>query len=282
MDFRLEGKTAVVTGASQGIGREVARALYSEGIALAIVGRHAATLEEALVHIAAGPDAAGPDAAGPDAAATRGPTQAAPIYLVEADLGLQAEVERAAREAERRLGHIDFLVNNAAQVPSVEFFEMSDRAIEEAVAVKLLGYVRMVHELAPHMKQRGGGAIVNIVGSTARTPTPDFIIGSMINAALINFTRGIARELARHRVRVNSISPGWTMTDRQREVFERQAAARGVSTAVFIQGEARKIPAQHLVEMDEIATLTLLLLSDLIPSMIGEELILDGGLTPSI
>ena len=271
MDFGLEGKTAVVTGASQGIGREVARALHREGIALTIVGRHAATLEQAMAHISAGPDAA-----------ARRPAQAAPIYLVEADLGLQAEVERAAREAERRLDHIDFLVNNAAQVPSVEFFEMSDRAIEEAVAVKLLGYVRMVHALAPHMKQRGGGAIVNIVGSTARTPTPEFIIGSMINAALVNFTRGIARELARHHVRVNSISPGWTMTERQREVFERQAAARGVSTTAFTQGEARKIPAQHLVEMHEIATMTLLLLSDLVPSMIGEELILDGGLTPSI
>jgi len=273
MDFGLEGKTAVVTGASQGIGREVARALHREGVALAIVGRHAATLEQAMAQISADSDTA----------ATRNPAQrAAPIYLVEADLGLQAEIERTAREAQRRLGHVDFLVNNAAQVPSVDFFEMSDRAIEEAVTVKLLGYVRMVHELAPHMRQRGGGAIVNIVGSTARTPTPEFIIGSMINAALINFTRGIARELARHRVRVNSISPGWTMTERQREVFERQAAARGLSTAAFIQGEARKIPAQHLVEMHEIATLTLLLLSDLVPSVVGEELILDGGVTPSI
>lgn len=273
MDFGLEGKTAVVTGASQGIGREVARALHREGVALAIVGRHAATLEQAMAHITADQDAA----------VTRSPAQtAAPIYLVEADLGLQAEVERAAREAQRRLGHVDFLVNNAAQVPSIEFFDMPDRAIEEAVAVKLLGYVRMVHELAPHMKQRGGGAIVNIVGSTARTPTPEFIVGSMINAALVNFTRGIARELARHRVRVNSISPGWTMTDRQREVFERQAAARGVSAAIFIQSEARKIPAQHLVAMHEIATLTLLLLSGLVPSMVGEEVILDGGFTPSI
>jgi NAD(P)-dependent dehydrogenase (short-subunit alcohol dehydrogenase family) len=208
--------------------------------------------------------------------------EAAPVYLVEADLGLEAEVERAAREALRRLGRVDFLVNNAAHVRTVEFFEMTDRELQEAVDVKLLGYVRMVRALAPQMKEQGGGAIVNIVGSTARTPTPDFIVGSMINAALVSFTRGIARELARASVRVNAISPGWTMTEPQRAVFVRQAAARGVSVNDEIQRAARAIPARHLVGMDEIATLTLLLLSGLVPSIIGEELIVDGGSTPSI
>jgi NAD(P)-dependent dehydrogenase (short-subunit alcohol dehydrogenase family) len=273
MDFGLAGKTAVVTGGSQGIGREVARALHREGVGLAIVGRRAATLEQAMAYITAD------DGSQPRRAPEH---NAAPIYLVEADLGLEAEVARAAREALRRLGHVDFLVNNAAQVHTIAFFEMPDREVEEAVAVKLLGYVRMVRALAPHMQERGGGAIVNIVGSTARTPTPDFIVGSMINAALVSFTRSVARELARHHVRVNAISPGWTMTERQRAVFVRQAAARGVSIEDEIQRAARAIPAQRLVEMSEIATLTLLLLSDLASSVIGEELIIDGGATPSI
>ncbi len=273
MELGLAGKTAVVTGASRGIGREVARALHAEGVKLALVGRQASTLEQAIAYI--GGDDRDPRA--PDPA-----REAPPIYIVEADLGLQAEVERAADEAQRRLGQVDFLVNNAAQVPTVAFFQMADAAIEAAIRVKLLGYVRMVRALAPAMVARGAGAIVNIVGSTSRTPAPDFIVGSMLNAALVNFTRGTARELARSGVRVNAISPGWTLTEWQRRFFEHEAWKHGVGLDEEIERAARLIPAGRLVDMQEIATLTLLLLSGLLPSMIGEELILDGGTTPSI
>jgi 3-oxoacyl-[acyl-carrier protein] reductase/bacilysin biosynthesis oxidoreductase BacG len=131
------------------------------------------------------------------------------------------------------------------------------------------------------MVERRSGAIVNIVGSTSRTPTPDFIVGSLINAALVNFTRGIARELARYNVRVNAISPGWTLTERQQRSFELQAAARHTTLQDIIQREARAIPSHRLVEMHEIATLALLLLSEMVPSVIGEEFIIDGGATPS-
>src|SRR5690242_6015724 len=111
------------------------------------------------------------------------------------------------------------------------------------------------------MMQRRSGAIVSISGSTARTRTPDFIVGSMINAALVNFTRGLARELARYHVRVNAISPGWTLTERARRCFELQAASRHTTTQDIMEREARAIPSHRLVEMREIATLTLLLLS---------------------
>lgn len=272
MEFGLAGKTAVVTGASKGIGREVARALHAEGVKLAIVGRSAHTLEQALTYIGAEQEPRPPEPG----------VEAAPIYIIEADLGLQAEVERVAHEAERRLGHVDFLVNNAAQVPTGAFFKMSDDELETAVKVKLLGYVRMVRAFAPGMAERGSGAIVNIVGSTARTPAPDFIVGSMINAALVNFTRGIARELAHSGVRVNAVSPGWTMTEWQRRFFEHEAWKHGVNQEQEIERAARVIPTGHLVEMPEIATLTLLLLSGRIPSLVGEELILDGGTTAAI
>lgn len=277
MDFDLAGKTAVVTGASQGIGREIARALHREGVGLAIVGRQAGRLEEAVDYIDTHDNA---DVLEP---AQLAPTQvAAPIYLIEADLGLHSEVEHAAQVALDRLGHVDFLVNNAGQVRTAGFFDMTDAEVEEAVQVKQLGYVRLIRALAPQMMQRGSGAIVNIIGSTARTPTPDFIVGSMINAALVNFTRGLARELARYHVRVNAISPGWTLTERAQRSFELQAAARHMSAQEIMEREARGIPSHQLVAMQEIATLTLLLLSGLVPSVVGEEVIIDGGATPSM
>lgn len=266
MDLKLQGKTAVVTGASQGIGREIARALHREGVALLVTSRKASSLRVAVEYIGGG------------AASGR----AAPIHAVEADLALLAEVERVAQEAIERLGHIDFLINNAARAHTGGFFEMTDAELEEAIQVKGLGYVRLVRALAPHMMERRTGAIVNIAGTTSRTPTADFVAGSMVNAALVNFTRGISRELARHNVRINVISPGWTLTERQLRSFELQAAARGATVEEVMAREARAIPLNRLVTMQEVATLTLLLLSGQLPSLTGEEILLDGGATPSI
>src|SRR5262249_46803997 len=194
MDLALDGKTAIVTGASQGIGRAIARALHGERVALVLVAQSEERLQQAKQAMATGPEQA--------------------IHTLVADLSLRAEVERVVAEAIRRLGHVDILVNNAARAKGGGFFAMTEGDLQEVWQVKAFGYVRMVRAIAPHMMERRQGSIINIIGSTARTPTEDFIIGSMVNAALVNFTRGVSRELARHNVRINAISPGWTLTER--------------------------------------------------------------------
>lgn len=263
MDLGLQGQTAVVTGASQGIGREIARALHAEGVAVVMVARTAAGLEKA-------------------ASVIIGRGAGAPVHHIVADLSLRAEVERVCRDAIDVLGHVDILVNNAARAKTGSFFEMSEADLQEVWQVKAFGYARMVRALAPHMMQRQRGCIINIVGSTARTPTEDFIVGSMVNAALVNFTRGIARELARNNVRINSLSPGWTLTERQARSFELQAAAQSVSPDDVARRVSRAIPLNRLVTMEEIANLVLLLASNKLPALTGEDILIDGGATTSI
>jgi NAD(P)-dependent dehydrogenase (short-subunit alcohol dehydrogenase family) len=265
MDFGLSGKTAVITGASQGIGRELARALYAEGVSLVLVSQTPQSLQQAKRYVER---------------AT--PASKAVAHTVTADLSLRAEVERVAADAIRLLGHVDILINNAARATTGSFFAMTEGELQEVWQVKAFGYVRMVRALAPHMIDRKSGSIINVVGNTARTPTGDFIIGSMVNAALVNFTRGVSRELARHNVRINSISPGWTRTERQARKFEMQASTQGITTEEVERNEARLIPMRRLVTTEEIAYLTLLLASDLMPTTTGEDFILDGGATPSI
>lgn len=269
MELGLRGKTAIVTGASQGIGRAIARALHREGVALAIVARRHEALHEAARAISN----------------ERGESeQSAPVHPIVADLGLRAEVERVAAQSIARLGHVDILVNNAGQshADSNNFFEMPEEAFEAIWQVKAFGYTRMVAAIAPHMRERRSGSIINIIGTTARTPTEDFIVGSMVNAALLNFTRGAARTLARDNVRINAISPGWTKTEGELRRFEMQAGARGKTPQEVEQTEARAIPLRRLVTMDEIAEMVLLLASDRLPAMTGEDVIIDGGVTPSI
>lgn len=265
MELGLRGRTAIVTGASRGIGRAIMRALHAEGVGVVAISQDEQTLTAAARVIGAEPAEA-----------------PAPIHPIAADLGLRSEVERVAEEAVRRLGHVDILVNNAARATTGDFFAMSDEQLQEAWRVKALGYVRLVRAVAPGMVERGSGSIINVVGNTARTPAPDFIVGSMVNAALINFTRGIARELARSGVRVNAVSPGWTLTERQRASFELQAAARSLSPEDVERVAARAIPAGRLTTPDEVARVVLLLASDLAPSVIGADVLLEGGATPSI
>lgn len=261
LDLGLRGKTAIITGASQGIGREISRALYSEGVSIVLVSQTREKLDATAHELAQIPlDGERPV-----------------LHSIVADLALLAEVERVAQEAIGRLGHVDVLINNAARARTGNFFQMSDGELQETWDVKGLGYVRMVRALAPHMMERGDGRIVNIIGSTARMPTSDFIPGSLVNAALLNFTQGISLELARHHVRINSISPGWTLTERQMRSFEMRAAARKVSLEEILRAESRALPLGRLVSMHEIAALTLLLVSDLLPAMTGEDIIIDAG-----
>jgi 3-oxoacyl-[acyl-carrier protein] reductase/bacilysin biosynthesis oxidoreductase BacG len=104
----------------------------------------------------------------------------------------------------------------------------------------------------------------------------------MVNAALINFTRGISRELARNNVRINAISPGWALTEQQQQVIDMQSAATGVPSEDIERREARGVPIGRLVRMEEIATLALLLASDKLPALTGEDIIIDGGTTTAI
>ncbi len=263
MDYGLRGKTAIVTGASQGIGREIARSLHNEGVIVTMVGQTRTRLEQALLDLRADSDGAA-------------------LHALVADLSLLGEVERVANEAIEHMGHIDILVNCAAHSTYESFFSMSDADIQDAWQVKGLGYVRMVRAVAPHMMERRDGRIVNIVGTAARTPTADFIAGSMVNAALVNFTRGVSRELARHNVRINSISPGWTLTERLHRSIEMKANAQHLEVTAALQREARSIPTGRHVSMAEVANLTLLTVSDLCPSLTGEDIIIDGGATPSV
>lgn len=269
MDLNLRNKTAIVTGASQGIGKEIARLLHAEGVHVVMVSQHAETLEQAARAITG---------QNPQSGQRKAPA----IHPIAADLTLRAEVERIAQQAIERLGHIDILVNNAARARTGSFFQMQESDLQEVWQVKALGYVRMVRAIAPHMMERGSGSIINVVGSTARTPTEDFIVGSMVNAALISFTRGVSRELARMGVRINSISPGWTLTERQERSFEMQAAAQNVPVSQVISQHARGIPLKRLVTTQEVASMAVLLASDQFPALTGEDIMVDGGATPSI
>ena len=257
MDLHLAGKTALVTGGSAGIGRACAQAFLAEGVRVAIVSRKPERLAEAAAALGGG------------------------VVTIAADLSNASDVDRAAREATAALGHIDILINNAGSAMGGSFVDLPDAAFLDAWTLKLLGYIRMTRAVVPAMIARRDGRIVNVLGGAARTPTATFLPGSTANAALLNFTRGLSKELAPHNVRVNAISPGMTRTERAERLLA--AEVTGGKTLDQARGERlARIPMRRMTEPDEIAAMAMLLVSDRMASMTGAEVLVDGGATPGM
>jgi 3-oxoacyl-[acyl-carrier protein] reductase/bacilysin biosynthesis oxidoreductase BacG len=196
---------------------------------------------------------------------------------VEADLTNAEDITRLVKETLGQFGQIDILINNAGSAVAGSFLDLEDQAFEEAWQLKLLGYIRMVRAVVPHMIERRDGRIVNIVGGAGRSPSPTFLPGGTANAAILNFSKGIARELAQHRIRINAISPGGTATERAERLLKQQAHARGISLEEAKHDRTRSIPLGRLVQPEEIAAMALLLVSDRAASITGAEIVIDGG-----
>ena len=214
MDLGLKGKTAVVTGASRGIGRGIALELAKEGCDVALVARDASALEGLASEIRN--------------------TLGRKALVVPADLR-QVEAPAAVVEAvNREFGRIDVLVNNAGATKREDFFKLTDADFEDGFALKFFGNVRLTRAAWPRLKAQHG-VIINIIGLGGHTALAEFTIGGSVNAALLNFTKAMSHQGIKDGVRVNAINPGSIETDRLKGRLAVQAKAEGIDDA-----EARK------------------------------------------
>lgn len=264
LELNLTGKTAIVTGGSAGIGLAIAKALYSEGVNVAIAARNPERLENAV------------------SAIQSLPTPGAKVISISADLTQAESVEQVVSTTLAQFGQIDILINNAGSARAGSFLDLSDDVFLDAWNLKLLGYIRLVKAVVPHQKDRRDGRIVNIVGGAGRTPRPSFLPGGTTNAALLNFTKGISKELAEYNIRINAISPGATATERAERLAEQNAQARGITVEQAKAESLQSIPLKRIAKPEEIAALTLFLVSDLAASITGAEILVDGGSTPGV
>ena len=152
MNLELTGKTALVTGGSQGIGRAIAFGLGAEGVRVAIFARDKARLEQTAGEIKAKTNAE--------------------VLVVPGDLSRLDEVNRVAATVRERFGRLDILINNAGAIRGGDFLKIPDEQWAGDWSLKILGYVRMARAVFPIMQAQGGGRIVNVVGAAARNPTP--------------------------------------------------------------------------------------------------------------
>jgi NAD(P)-dependent dehydrogenase (short-subunit alcohol dehydrogenase family) len=256
MELGLKGRTALVTGASEGIGRAIAWKLAEEGVRVAICARTASTLKATAAEISR--------ATGMD------------IVPIPADLRTLAGCQGFVEQAAQRLGGIDILVNNAGASAFGPFVDLPDEAFVDAINGKLLGYVRCAKAVIPHLRRRGGGSIVNITGTTQQ-PVPLHTPGSACNAALRMFSKELSMELGPLNIRVNSVAPGRIQTARADRLLEANAVAQGTSTEAVLGQLVKTIPSGRLGTPDDIADAVCFLVSDRATYVNGAALVVDGS-----
>lgn len=199
MDLELGGKSAVITGASKGIGRAIAEALAAEGCRLHLAARTEADL-----------------AAVRDDVGARFGAQATIHPLDLARAGNVARLAEACAE-------VDILVNNAGAIPAGDLARVDDATWRSAWDLKLFGFIGLTRALYPRMCARGAGVIVNVIGTGGERPNANFVAGSMGNAALMALTTALGAESLDHGVRVVGINPGPIETERLRVQSQRRA-----------------------------------------------------------
>src|SRR5579885_690373 len=194
MNLELDGKVAIITGGSKGIGRAAALGFLNEGASVLICARGRDSLDETV-------------AAAGHAARER-------IEAITADLTDGNAIPRIVARCVERFGRLDILVNNAGSARTGPFLDLSDEAWLSDWSLKFFGYVRMARAALPLIQQSGGGVILNVIGAAALDPRASYTIGGAANAALNHFTKALAEEAAPHGVRVVGINPGPILTER--------------------------------------------------------------------
>jgi NAD(P)-dependent dehydrogenase (short-subunit alcohol dehydrogenase family) len=258
MDLQLQGKRAVVTGGSKGIGKAVAASLIAEGVRVAVLAR------------------------------TPGPLQATADELgavaVPADTGDDTSVREAVARAAEVLGGIDILVNSAAapsgQSTPPTVLEVTTESFDADMHVKVLGYLRLIREVTPHMIAAGGGRIVNVSGLGARQTGS--VLGSMRNVAVSALTKNAADELGHHGIGVTVVHPGMVRTEATPGVLAARAAAAGVDQEEIDRRLGSVYDIGRMVTAAEVATVVTFLASPLAVSITGDAVACGGGARGSI
>jgi NAD(P)-dependent dehydrogenase (short-subunit alcohol dehydrogenase family) len=259
MDLQLDGKRALVTGGTRGIGKAVAAALAAEGCDVVIAGRDGAALAASAAELA-----------------ERSGRRVIPVV---ADTGDDASVEAMVAACVGDLGGLDILVNNAAkplgQSAPPKLADITTELFWDDVNVKVMGYLRCAKAAAPHMIASGWGRIINISGLGARSTGS--AIGSVRNVGVAALTKNLADELGRRGINVTVVHPGLTRTERTPAVVAARAQAAGVEPAEAERRMGAGSALGRIIDAEEVADVVVFLASPRSVAINGDAIACGGG-----
>jgi 3-oxoacyl-[acyl-carrier protein] reductase len=258
METGLRNRVALVSGASQGLGKATAIAFAAEGAHLALCARNTQALEQLAGDLR-----------------ERFGVQ---VHVEACDVHSRTAIEEFVRNAHNLFERIDVCVTNAGGPPAKQFLETTQAEWEDAFALNLRSAVDFARAVIPYMQKQRWGRIVTISSITVKQPQPQLVLSNAVRAGIMGLVRSLANEFGKDGITVNNVGPGYTATDRLLELAERRSAATGKSTKEIEQSWVDQIPVGRLGKPEEIAETIVWLASERASFITGQTILVDGGM----
>jgi NAD(P)-dependent dehydrogenase (short-subunit alcohol dehydrogenase family) len=253
LELGLEGKIAIVTGGSEGMGRAAVERLARSGARVATCARRKDVLDRAVEDIRR--------------------STGAELLALSADVSKTADCESLVAATIRQFGGVDILLNNAGTSAAAAFEKVGDEAWQADFDLKVMGAVRMCRLVIPHMKQRGGGRIINVTTVGGKAPRAQGLPTSVSRAAGINLTKSLANEYAADRILVNTICIGLVKS------AQMARRARDGDVEAHYRELGKRVPIGRVAEASEFGDLVAFLASDRASYITGSAINFDGGMS---
>ncbi len=262
MDLELTDKVAIVGGASKGLGRACAEVLAQEGVKVAMCSRTQADLEQAAAEIR--------DTTGAD------------VMVFSGDLDRPDTIRTLIATTVDRFGRLDIMINNSGGPPLARSADATEAQWETAVQRSLFFFARMSREALPHLRQQGGGRIINILASTVYQPIPNLALSGATRMGVVAFAKSLADEVGRDGILVNNVCPGSILTERMLSNVTSRAQELGTSVEQGLAQRAAETAVGRIGEPKELAYLVAFLASGKSSYITGTTILVDGGLVRSV
>ena len=262
MELNLKDKSVLVAAASSGIGLATAELFLAEGAKVSICSHNPEKLARAALELYQ-------------------KTSRRPLSF-ECDLTKEPEIEKWVKESEKTYGPAQVLVTNTGGPPTGSWSELSPENWQRAYDLILRSVMKLTRLVVPPMQKANWGRIVFISSVAARQSIPSLASSSTFRAALLGYAKVLAHDLGKHNITVNSVLPGYTLTDRQKELAAKTAAQTGKTPEEIIQSWEAGIPLGRTARPEEIAAAVVFLASEKAGYITGVALPVDGGRIPTI
>ncbi len=262
MEIRLDGRVALITGGSKGLGRAMGETFAESGASVVLVARQAEPLEAARAAIA---------------------TKGGAVHVVAADVATADGCTRAYADAVARFGKVDIIVNNAGKSQTGPFEKVDDATWQDDLDLKLFAAIRLTRLAFPDMKARNWGRVINVLNTHSKAPGPGSAPTSVSRAAGLALTKVLSHEGAPYNVLVNALLVGQIDSDQWvRQHAQRARAGSNQSYEEFLAEKGKAIPMGRVGRAEEFAAVACLLVSDAGGYVTGTAINVDGGRCPIV
>lgn len=262
MDLCLKSKIALVTAASQGLGKAAATSLAQEGAIVVICSRKKKAMKQTAKEIHKLTDA--------------------DVIPFIADVSKLTDIKKLVSFVKKQFGAIHILVNNAGGPPTGDILTLSETEWQKGIELTLKSMIRLSREVFPFMIKQNWGRIITITSIAGKQPINDLIISSTLRPGIHGLTKVLSNKFAKHNITINTICPGNILTNRQKELMEARCAKQKISVNKYLAQIVKDIPAGRLGKPEEIGNVIAFLASEQASYINGVNLLVDGGMAKGI